>query len=314
MRKKILSVILIIGITASLAACGSGGTEKKKEKSEMETVSAEPTVDDVKEIEETEKVSEPALTDNAEVETSHNADDFEEQKDISIVKHIDTGDGTEIDFTNQEIINGPFTLGESVDIYSFYFTYAGYTKPNIKIDGVWKVDDWIVVPFAQSSFLVKEEDFNRVATLKEKSENTVNEDLANAETESTSTGQAKTPAQDKGKANTANETALAPEIEAEAQPSAPAATIYSEEEVISIFRSTLESNGIQWYPSVYPNSEAGPSGGMGWGIENISMIDPYGDSAKSVEGFQFAGWNLYYLESQGSSNGYVHLKLYSGTN
>lgn len=29
MRKKILSVILIIGITASLAACGSGGTEKK---------------------------------------------------------------------------------------------------------------------------------------------------------------------------------------------------------------------------------------------------------------------------------------------
>lgn len=148
MRKKILSIILIIGITASLAACGSGGMEKKKEKSEVETVSVEPTVDDVKKTEETEEVSEPALADNAETETSNNADDFEEQKDIFIVKHIDTGDGTEIDFTNQEIINGPFTLGESVDIYSFYFTYAGYTKPNIKIDDVWKVDEWIVVPLS----------------------------------------------------------------------------------------------------------------------------------------------------------------------
>ena len=30
MRKKILSIILIIGITASLAACGSGGKEKRE--------------------------------------------------------------------------------------------------------------------------------------------------------------------------------------------------------------------------------------------------------------------------------------------
>ena len=85
--------------------------------------------------------------------------------------------------------------------------------------------------------------------------------------------------------------------------------------MISIFRSTLESNGIQWYPDSAEYAqwpEAGPSGGMGWGIEDISMTDPYGDAAGTVEGFKFGGWEYYYLESQGSSNGYVHLKLYSG--
>lgn len=312
MKKKIISVILIIGITASLAACGSGGTEKKKEKSEMETASAEPTVNDIKKTKETEEVSEPALADNAEPETSHNADDFEEQKDIFIVKHIDTGDGTEIDFTNQEIINGPFTLGESVDIYSFYFTYAGYTKPNIKIDDVWKVDEWIVVPFAQSSFLVKEGDFNRVATLKEK-KNSTTEEAVNAESESAATKQ-NTASQEK---ETSDEMASVPEPVApkEETPAPAPVTTYSEEEVISIFRSTLESNGIQWYPDSAEYAqwpEAGPSGGMGWGIEDISMTDPYGDAAGTVEGFKFGGWEYYYLESQGSSNGYVHLKLYSG--
>ena len=290
MKKRLLSVILMIGITASLTACGSGGTEKKKEKFEIETVSAEPTVDDVKKTEETEEVSESALADNAETETSNNADDFEEQKDIFIVKHIDTGDGTEIDFTNQEIINGPFTLGESVDIYSFYFTYAGYTKPNIKIDDVWKVDEWIVVPFAQSSFLVKEEDFNRVATLKEKSSTT--EDVANAENGSAAVEQNTAPQE-----KTSGEMASAPEPVApkEETPVSAPVTTYSEAEVISIFRSTLESNGIQWYPDSAEYAqwpEAGPSGGMGWGIEDISMTDPYGDAAGTVEGFKFGQYEV----------------------
>ena len=306
MRKRILSVILIIGITASLVACGSDGTGKKKEIFETETVSAEPVVNDVEKIEET---AEPALVDNGGTEISNDTEDYEEQKDIFIVKHIDTGDGTEIDFTNQEIINGPFTLGDSVDIYSFYFTYAGYTKPNIKIEDVWKVNEWIVVPFAESSFLVKEEDFNRVATLKEKTTSAM-EEAANAESESAAMEQ-NTASQEK---ETSGDVASVPEPVApkEETPAPVLVTTYSEAEVISIFRNTLESNGIQWYPNVFPNSEAGPSGGMGWGIEDISMTDPYGDAAGTVEGLQFGGDKYYYIESQGSSNGYVHLKLYSG--
>lgn len=309
MRKKILSVILIIGITASLAACGSGGTEKKKEKSEMKTVSAEPTVNDIKKTKETEEVSEPTLADDVETETSHNADDFEEQKDIFIVKHIDTGDGTEIDFTNQEIINGPFTLGESVDIYSFYFTYAGYTKPNIKIDDVWKVDEWIVVPFAQSSFLVKEEDFNRVATLKKKTNNNVGEEIPSENEEVPEVAQSS--GVDAGK-----ETTPAPTPAPQEEAPVPAVTTYTEAEVISIVESTLRNAGFRKPEEKMTAEELamfGPDAGMEWGIEDISMTDPYGDAAGTLEGLQFVGHTTYYIESQGSSNGYVHLKLYSGT-
>ncbi len=312
MRKKILSVILTVGLTASLIGCGSSNEEKADTSTKAESVTSENVESEP--VAEMEEIAEIELAEEKEAEISYNADDYEEQKDIFMVKQIDTGDGTEIDFTNQEIIDGPFNLGESIDIYSFFFTYAGYTKPNIKVDYVGKVDEWLVVPFAQSSFLVKEEDFDKVAVLEAKTENAINEDNANAETESASTGQAKTPSQNEGSDNSEEEVAPASNTAPQEGTPAPAVTTYSEEEVISIFRSTLESNGIQWYPSVYPDSEAGPSGGMGWGIENISMVDPYGDSAKSVEGFQFAGWNLYYLENQGSSDGYVHLKLYSGTN
>lgn len=313
MRKKMLSIILMIGLVVSIIGCGSSNEEKAVTSTKVESVVSESVESEL--IDKMEEIAEIEPAEEKEAEVSYNADDYEEQKDIFVVKHIDTGDGTEIDFTNEEIIDGTFILTDSIDIYSFFFTYAGYTKPDIKISSVGKVDDWIVVPFAQSSFLVKAEDFDRVAVLKEKTENTINEDYANAETESTSTGQSKTSSQNESSANTVN--GAAPATEAEAQPaaSAPVVTTYSEEEVISIFRSTLESNGIQWYPDSAEYAqwpEAGPSGGMGWGIENISMSDPYGDAAGTVEGFQFAGWKYYYIENQGSSNGYVHLKLYSG--
>lgn len=309
MKKKILSTILIIGLTASLVACGDNERVKKEENSETKTVSAEKVINDVEKAEETEEVTEPVSVDKEETETSYRADDYEEQQDIFVYKHIDSGDGTQIDFTDQEQFDGPFVLSDSIDIYSYFFTYAGYTKPNIKVDIIRKIGDWIFVPFAKSSFLVKAEDFDKVAVLKEKTEDTINEDYANVETESTLTGQAKTPSQNEDGTDATNETASVPK--AEAQP----ATTYSEEEVISIFRSTLESNGIQWYPDSTEYAqwpEAGPSGGMGWGIENISMTDPYGDAAGTVEGLQFGGDKYYYLENQGSSNGYVHLKLYSG--
>lgn len=314
MKKKILLVILAIGLIASIAGCGNEEKVAENKNTDIK-VEAESSKAEVEEKESADMTDSNVMPDgNAETEASYNPDDLEEEKDIFVVKHIDTGDGTEIDFTNQEIIDGPFMLGDSIDIYSFYFTYAGYTKPNIKIDGVWKVDDWIVVPFAESSFLVKEEDFNRVATLKETSDNTANEDLAKAAMEAASKEQANGSSQNEGSANTANEVASAPETEA--QPSAPAATTYSEEEVISIVEGALRDAGFRKPEEKMTADELamfGPTAGMGWGIDNIPMNDPYTAASQIVEGFQFAGWTTYYIENQGSSDGYVHLKLYSGS-
>ena len=314
MRKKMLSIILMVALVVSLAGCGNSNEEKadtstKVESSATGTAKSESVVD-------TEKATETELTKEKDAGASFSAEDYEEQKDIFVYKHIDSGDGTQIDFTNEEQIDGPFILSESIDIYSYFFTYAGYTKPNIKVDIIRRIGDWIFVPFAKSSFLVKAEDFDKVAVLNAKTENAINEDYANAETESASTGQQeKTPSQSEGSANSEEEVAPTSKTAPQEETPAPAVTTYTEEEVISIFRSTLESNGIQWYPDSAEYAqwpEAGPSGGMGWGIEDIQMTDPYGDAAGTVEGFKFGGWEYYYLESQGSSNGYVHLKLYSG--
>lgn len=314
MKKKFLSVILVIGIMASLVACGSDGTEKGKRNPETETVSAEPAANDTEKTEETEEVTEPASADDGETETSYSADDYEEQKDIFMVKHIDTGDGTEIDFTNQEIVDGPFTLGESIDIYSFFFTYAGYTKPNIRVEYVGKVDEWLVVPFAKSSFLVKEEDFNRVATLKNKA----NTDYAENDNEAGGETASEPDVVQSSSANTGNKTVPAPEAapqEAAPTPAPEPETIYSEAEVISIVETALRNAGFRKPEEDMTAEELamfGPTDGMGWGIDDIPMNDPYTAASQIVEGFNFGGWKYYYIESQGASNGYVHLKLYSG--
>lgn len=119
-----------------------------------------------------------------------------------------------------------------------------------------------------------------------------------------------------------------PEQKAEVQPTPEPetpATVYTEAEVISIVRSTLEAAGAQWYPDsdeyqhylqhpeLYQGLEVGPDGGMGWGIANIPMDDPYSAAESMLEGFLFSSVKYYYIESLGVSNGRVKLKVYSAS-
>lgn len=188
------------------------------------------------------------------------------------------------------------------------------TKPNIKIDDVWKVDEWIVVPFAQSSFLVKEEDFNRVATLKNKA----NTDYAENSSEAGGEIASEPDVVQQGSVDAGNEAAPAPEATPQETAPTPApepVTTYSEAEVISIVETALRNAGFRKPEEDMTAEELamfGPTDGMGWGIDDIPMNDPYTAASQIVEGFNFGGWKYYYIESQGASNGYVHLKLYSG--
>ena len=91
---------------------------------------------------------------------------------------------------------------------------------------------------------------------------------------------------------------------------------YTAEEVISIVKSTLESNGIICttdYASEEDIAEFGPDLGMGWGIDEISMNDPYTHANDMVVGFKHWGYNLYYIEYLGVENGFVKLKTHWGT-
>lgn len=114
-----------------------------------------------------------------------------------------------------------------------------------------------------------------------------------------------------------NDDAIYVPIEPEPTPTPEEPTYtYTVDEVIAIVKSTLESNGIICstdYASAEDIAEFGPDLGMGWGIVDISMTDPYTDAQLLLDGYLWDKNNLYYLEYQGVENGEVVLKTYWGT-
>ena len=289
MKKKILSIFIMIGLAASFAACGSDGKETETastevvQKDALEEAAEEPVASGNRESEE--KSKEETVSDiKGEVE-------YTEQRDIFVVKQIDTGDGSEIDLSKQETISGPFVFTESIDIYSYFFTYAGYTKPDIEVHSVGKIGDWIFVPFAQSAFLVKTEDFERVAVLKDKGGK--NEEIPEVISEEPTADEpvAKVP-------ETETPTAEAPtQVESNK---------YTPEEAIAVYRSAMEAGGMTWDPSL----KNGGSWGTGWiylekgqpewcastNLESAAIGNHGGDS-----------WTRYYLEVTSSDENAVYI-------
>lgn len=295
MKKKILSILIMIGLVASLAACGSDGKETEMastevvQKNALEEAVGEPVDSGNRDSEEKSK-EETVSKVKGEVEHT-------EQRDIFVVKQIDTGDGTEIDLSKQETINGPFVFTESIDIYSYFFTYAGYTKPDIEVHSVGKIGDWIFVPFAQSAFLVKTEDFDRVAVLKDKGGK--NEEIQEV---------AEIP-EVISEVSTVNEPiAKVPETETsvEETPAPVESNKYTPEEAIAVYRSAMEAGGMTWDPSIKDVT----SWGTGWiylekgqpewcastNLESAAMGDSAGRS-----------WTKYYLEVTGSDENAVYV-------
>lgn len=292
MKKKLIAVLLTVGLIATLSGCGSNGKE-------TETANVEVVQNGVSE----EKVEKNAGSEN-ELEEDSKKDvaletedetEYTEQRDIFVVKHIDTGDGTEIDLSERETINGPFVFTESIDIYSYFFTYAGYTKPDIEIHSVGKIGDWIFVPFAQSAFLVKAEDFDRVAVLKD----TGNE---NEEVQEV----AEVPEIISEETVASEPVAEAPAAEAAVEAAPTQSNKYTPEEAIAVYRSAMEAGGMTWDPSIKDVT----SWGTGWiyldkgqpewcaatNLESAAMGDSAGRS-----------WTKYYLEVTGSDEDAVYV-------
>lgn len=295
MKKKILSIFIMIGLIASLAACGNDGKEAETastevvQKDALEEVAEEPVASGNRESEE--KSKEETVSDvKGEVE-------YTEQRDIFVVKQIDTGDGSEIDLSKQETISGPFVFTESIDIYSYFFTYAGYTKPDIEVHSVGKIGDWVFVPFAQSAFLVKTEDFDRVAVLKDKGGE--NEEIQEA---------AEIPEVISEESTVDEPIAKVPETETptEESPTPVESNKYTPEEAIAVYRAAMEAGGMTWDPSIKDVT----SWGTGWiylekgqpewcastNLESAAMGDSAGRS-----------WTKYYLEVTGSDENAVYV-------
>jgi hypothetical protein len=98
-------------------------------------------------------------------------------------------------------------------------------------------------------------------------------------------------------------------------------SLYSVDEYISIVKSELIKNGIQWYPdsdeykecrALYPDIYIGPDGGMGWAIIDVDMSNPYYVSEELLDGFKFDRLDYFYIEVLSSSNNNIQFKLYRG--
>ena len=237
--------------------------------------------------------SQETETDIDEVPAAQEENEYREEKDIFVLEHIDIGDGTEIDRSNRESDGKKYTLTESIDIYSFFGTYAGYTKPDIYVGSVNIVDDeWAIIYFAKSTFLVKAEDFYRVAVAEEETvESYVTEQPA---TVSDSNAQ---------KENESAATVPAPVEEA---PDVIESDKYTPEEAIAVYRSLMEAGGMTWDPSL----KGVTSWGTGWiylekgqpewtastNLESARMGDSAGHS-----------WTKYYLEVTSSDENAVYI-------
>ncbi|MBD5551521.1 MAG: hypothetical protein HDQ96_10150 [Lachnospiraceae bacterium] len=286
MKKKIMSVILATVFMFSLIGCGND----EQEKPVIQEITQDNVVEGVEQPESTkEGILDEPDAEEASVNENEDEDEYIEQRDIFVCKEIDTGDGTEIDFSNKETIRGPFIFTESTDIYSYYFTYAGYTKPDIEIHSVGKVGDWIVVPFAQSSFLVKAEDFEKVAVLKD--DNSGNTDVQEVADNQTVANEA--PVENTSTEETPVETVSSSDK-------------YTPEEAIAVYRSLMEAGGMTWDPSL----KNGGSWGTGWIY--LEKGQPERSAAANLESAAMGDsvgnpWTNFYLEITGSDENAVYI-------
>ena len=225
-----------------------------------------------------------------------------------------------VDEDNIEKTYEKFVLSESVDLYNFEGTWNGYSKPNIKVTLFGTTEDWEEVSFSTTILYIPKTDFDRVAV---KVEDTL---LATTPVQET-TPVTKTPATDtekpvaeKPKTETPASAISKPVTEEPAtvssepivtepstEPETPVVdnTKYTPEEAVAVYRSIMESNGIEWDPSIKEFA----SWGTGWIYLTKGWIDKNAYSA--VESYKMGSngkpWTKYYIEITGADENAVYI-------
>ena len=283
MKKKYLITILTIGMIASLVGCGSKETMDSTDIEYVETASVVNTPED------TDNTTKPEDEINVVEGPEYQ---YKEQKDIFVLEHIDDGDGTEIDMTDRVMDESKYTIPESIDIYSFFGTYAGYTKPNIYVGSVSKVGEWVSICFAQSSFLAKAEDFYRVAVAEEvETSKEFEKDVLSVSTSESNVQEVSKPIEP------------AP---IEDTPAVVNNNKYTPDEAIAVYRGLMEAGGITWDPSLKGET----SWGTGWIY--LDKGQPEWCASTNLESFAMGDsggnpWTEYYLEVTGSDESKVYI-------
>ena len=295
--KKIMILMSVMLSAFWLMGCGND----VESAGNTESVIEEAETNDSQTIEMDSK--EQSAEKEAEDSSSETTEDYNyiESEDLYFIDKIDIGDGTQVaDFSTMEIFSTHYVIPESIDIYSYFGTYAGYTKPDIEIRSFRRNDEWIRISFLGESFLVKTEDFDKVAQIVDevKPENIENDMDDSGNQDFTVTPG--TPEMNAG--------ASSP-IQNETQETG--SNSYTAEDAIATYRSIFEANGITFDPSLKEYA----SWGTGFLPLDKGQVEALANS--SVESYAMGdsvgnSWTKYYLEVTGSDEDYVYFTEYHG--
>lgn len=98
----------------------------------------------------------------------------------------------------------------------------------------------------------------------------------------------------------------------------PDTSNYSEEEkqILSIFETTLRNAGFSKTTDIMTKEEIemfGPDIGMGWGEGHCTLDSVVAETENMISFMSTRGYNVFYIEILGTSNGETTIKFYRGT-
>lgn len=308
-NRKLL--ILFMSISMLLAGCGTNTTNNIEETETIETSKNDLSVVDT-EVQDTESSEEQELK-LKEYDYSF------EDRSISII-------GTPIldSSTFQEDIQ-EIHLKDSVDLYIDENLKVGYTKPDIDIYILGKIDGWYSLQVGDKRRFAKMDEVDKSIEQSNESSDS-NEDSKTQESSSTSettkketsTTKKETSSSKSESTNTNNNTSnnntsnTAKEEqptnnEPVAQEQPTTSNKYTPEEAIAYYRSQVEAQGMQWDPSI----KAEASWGTGWTpLSKDELNSSYISNA--MAGYNYGNgdgtpYRRYYIEITGSDEDYVYV-------
>lgn len=330
MKKKNLIVLAAIAVSVSLIGCGNIAEDVLAENVKNTQVESMETI-------QTESLNMESSDINESATDVQNETIYKEQGNLYLLENVVHAPENNIDMDALKPDGRSYKLVKSVNIYDTDNTLAGYTKEDFQVHVVASNDEWSYCDFGEStnSYLVKTDELMDAISDNDKemliaaSATPTPAPIPTAEPSVEETSVTETPKVETPKVEstpTVSEPVVdipvvAPPVEEQPvvvepiieQPAVVENDKYTPEEVIAIYRSVMESNGITWDPSIKEFA----SWGSGYFYLDKGWIEE--NAYSSVEAHQFAGgtgspWTLYYLEVTGSDENCVYITGWHSTN
>lgn len=312
MKRKTIGTLLALMTAVSFTACGT------KETMVTEAVAMESNIT----VTETTGLIVEDLPVEITPETIGTEEPLTKEYGSFVIYNEAQGEAVDIPLKDFYPLDGEYLLTTDIPLYYTAGKTAGYARKGFTINVMDGNTEWLRFEntekkdyFTVDFLLVKVEELREATSVEVVTTQTVepeteSELLASAET----TPVTETPKTEKPKTETAKPATSKPVAEpsttepvtVEPEPVMIESNKYTPEEAVAVYRSIMESNGIQWDPSIKEFA----SWGTGWIYLTKGQAEWAGNSA--VESYRIgnsvgSSWTKYYLEVTGSDNNAVYI-------